>query len=218
MLCYVPNKKRIFARYLTNKQEINMDKFSYAIGLGIGQNLMSMGARDINVDDFSQAIKDVLSQSPTAITHTEARDIVNKYFEELETKINARNIEQGKVFLTENAKKENIHTTPSGLQYEILKEGSGKKPSATDRVRCHYEGTLLDGTLFDSSYKRGEPAVFGLNQVIPGWTEALQLMAEGAKYRIFLPHELAYGAQGAGEMIPPYSSLIFTVELLEVLK
>lgn len=218
MLCYVPNKKRIFARYLTNKQEINMDKFSYAIGLGIGQNLMSMGARDINVDDFSQAIKDVLSQSPTAITHTEARDIVNKYFEELETKINASNIEQGKVFLTENAKKENIHTTPSGLQYEILKEGSGKKPSATDRVRCHYEGTLLDGTLFDSSYKRGEPAVFGLNQVIPGWTEALQLMAEGAKYRIFLPHELAYGAQGAGEMIPPYSSLIFTVELLEVLK
>lgn len=218
MLCYVPNKKRIFARYLTNKQEINMDKFSYAIGLGIGQNLMSMGARDINVDDFSQAIKDVLSQSPTAITHTEARDIVNKYFEELEKKINARSIEQGKVFLTENAKKENIHTTPSGLQYEILKEGSGKKPSATDRVRCHYEGTLLDGTLFDSSYKRGEPAVFGLNQVIPGWTEALQLMAEGAKYRIFLPHELAYGAQGAGEMIPPYSSLIFTVELLEVLK
>lgn len=218
MLCYVPNKKRIFARYLTNKQEINMDKFSYAIGLGIGQNLMSMGAKDINVDDFSQAIKDVLTQSPTAITHTEARDIVNKYFEELEKNINARNIEQGKVFLTENAKKENIHTTPSGLQYEILKEGSGKKPSATDRVRCHYEGTLLDGTLFDSSYKRGEPAVFGLNQVIPGWTEALQLMAEGAKYRIFLPHELAYGAQGAGEMIPPYSSLIFTVELLEVLK
>ena len=218
MLCYVPNKKRIFARYLTNKQEINMDKFSYAIGLGIGQNLMSMGAKDINVDDFSQAIKDVLTQSPTAITHTEARDIVNKYFEELEKEINARNIEQGKVFLTENAKKENIHTTPSGLQYEILKEGSGKKPSATDRVRCHYEGTLLDGTLFDSSYKRGEPAVFGLNQVIPGWTEALQLMAEGAKYRIFLPHELAYGTQGAGEMIPPYSSLIFTVELLEVLK
>ena len=196
MLCYVTNKKRIFARYLTNKQEINMDKFSYAIGLGIGQNLMSMGARDINVDDFSKAIKDVLTQSPTAITHTEARDIVNKYFEEMETKINARNIEQGKVFLTENAKKENIHT----------------------KVRCHYEGTLLDGTLFDSSYKRGEPAVFGLNQVIPGWTEALQLMAEGAKYRIFLPHELAYGAQGAGEMIPPYSALIFTVELLEVLK
>ena len=101
---------------------------------------------------------------------------------------------------------------------EILKEGTGNKPSATDKVRCHYEGTLLDGTLFDSSYKRGEPAVFGLNQVIPGWTEALQLMAEGAKYRIFLPHELAYGAQGAGEMIPPYSALIFTVELLEVLK
>ena len=210
-------KKRNFARYLTNKQDFNMDKFSYAIGLGIGQNLMSMGCRDIDVQDFAQAIKDVLSQSQTAMSHTEARDIVNKYFEELEAKVNANAIEQGKNFLAENAKNAGVVTTASGLQYEVLTEGSGKKPSATSKVRCHYEGTLLDGTVFDSSYKRNQPAVFGLNQVIKGWTEGLQLMAEGSKYRLYLPQELAYGAQGAGEMIPPYSALIFTVELLEVL-
>lgn len=194
-----------------------MDKFSYAIGLGIGQNLMSMGARDIVVEDFAQAIKDVLTQSETAISHNEAREIVNKYFEELEAKMSEAAIEQGKQFMEQNSKKEGVFTTASGLQYEILTEGNGKKPAASDKVRCHYEGTLLDGTLFDSSYKRGEPAVFGLNQVIKGWTEALQLMAEGAKYRLYLPYDLAYGAQGAGEMIPPYSALIFTVELLEVL-
>lgn len=194
-----------------------MDKFSYAIGLGIGQNLMSMGARDIQVEDFAQAIKDVLTQSPTAISHTEARDIVNKYFAELETRMNADTIEKGKTFLAENAKKEGIHTTLSGLQYEVINEGTGKKPKATDKVRCHYEGTLIDGTVFDSSIKRGEPAVFGLNQVIKGWTEALQLMSEGAKYRLYLPSDLAYGSQQAGEMIPPYSTLIFDVELIEVL-
>lgn len=194
-----------------------MDKFSYAIGLGIGQNLMSMGAKDIQVEDFAQAIKDVLTQSPTAISHAEARDIVNKYFAELESRMNAETIEKGKAFLAENAKKEGIHTTPSGLQYEVINEGTGKKPKATDKVRCHYEGTLIDGTVFDSSIKRGEPAVFGLNQVIKGWTEALQLMSEGAKYRLYLPSDLAYGSQQAGEMIPPYSTLIFDVELIEVL-
>ncbi|MDO4215970.1 MAG: FKBP-type peptidyl-prolyl cis-trans isomerase [Bacteroidales bacterium] len=194
-----------------------MDKFSYAFGLGIGQNLMSMGVKDINVEDFAQAIKDVLTVSPTAITHNEAREIVNKYFAELEAQMNAAAMETGKNFLAENATKEGVQTTASGLQYKVLTQGNGKMPKATDKVRCHYEGTLIDGTLFDSSYKRGEPAVFGLNQVIKGWTEALQLMAEGSKYQIFLPYDLAYGEQGAGEMIPPYSSLIFTVELLEVL-
>ena len=172
-----------------------MDKFSYAIGLGIGQNLLSMGARNIEVNDFAQAIKDVLEGNQTAISHTEAREIVNKYFTELEAKINAENIEKGKAFLEENK----------------------KKPKATDRVRCHYEGTLIDGTLFDSSIKRGEPAVFGVNQVIKGWVEALQLMSEGAKWKLYIPSELAYGAQGAGEMIPPHSTLIFEVELIEVL-
>ena len=194
-----------------------MDKFSYAIGLGIGQNLLGMGAKDINVDDFAQAIKAVLEGKETAISHQEAREIVNKYFEELEAKMNAANIEQGKSFLEENKKRPGVVTLPSGLQYEVIKEGNGKKPAATDQVKCHYEGTLIDGTLFDSSIKRGEPAVFGVNQVIAGWVEGLQLMTEGSKWRLFIPSELAYGAQGAGELIPPHSTLIFEVELLEVL-
>ena len=194
-----------------------MDKFSYAIGLGIGQNLLSMGAQGINVEDFAQAIADVLNRKETAISHNEAREIVNKYFAELEEKMYAENIEKGKAFLAENAKKEGIVTLPSGLQYEVITEGNGKKPSATDRVKCHYEGTLIDGTLFDSSIKRGQPAVFGVNQVIRGWVEALQLMSEGSKWRLFIPSELGYGAQQAGEMIPPHSTLIFEVELIEVL-
>ena len=194
-----------------------MDKFSYAIGLGIGQNLSSMGAQGIAVDDFAQAIKDVLEGNPTAISHQEAREIVNKYFEELEAKMSAASIEQGKAFLEENKKRAGVVTLPSGLQYEVINEGTGKKPMATDQVRCHYEGTLIDGTLFDSSIQRGEPAVFGVNQVIPGWVEALQLMSEGAKWKLYIPSDLAYGARGAGEMIPPHSTLVFEVELLEVL-
>ena len=194
-----------------------MDKFSYAIGLGIGQNLLSMGAKGIAVDDFAQAIKDVLEGNQTAISHTEARDIVNKYFAELEEKMNAANIEAGKKFLEENKKREGVVTLPSGLQYEVITEGNvGRYAKATDQVQCHYEGTLIDGTLFDSSSKRGQPAVFGVNQVIPGWVEALQLMPEGAKWKLYIPSDLAYGAQGAGEMIPPHSTLIFEVELLEI--
>lgn len=194
-----------------------MDKFSYAIGLGIGQNLLSMGAQNINVEDFANAVKAVLENKETAITHNEAREIVNKYFEELEAKLNAQNIEKGKNFLIENAKRACVVTLASGLQYEVIAEGNGKKPLSTDSVKCHYEGTLIDGTLFDSSVKRGEPAVFGVNQVIKGWVEALQLMSEGSKWRLFIPSELAYGAQQAGEMIPPHSTLIFDVELIEVL-
>lgn len=195
-----------------------MDKFSYAIGLGIGQNLLSMGAKGIAVSDFAQAISDVLNGAPTAISHKEARDIVNKYFEEMEKRINAENIEKGKQFLEENKKRPGVVTLPSGLQYEVIKEGNtGHYAKATDRVQCHYEGQLIDGTLFDSSIKRGQPAVFGVNQVIPGWVEALQLMPEGAKWKLYIPSELGYGAQGAGEMIPPHSTLIFEVELLKVL-
>ncbi len=195
-----------------------MDKFSYAIGLGIGQNLLGMGAKSINVNDFAQAIGDVLSGNPTAISHTEARDIVNEYFKELEQKMSAANIEQGKKFLEENRKRPGVVTLPSGLQYEVINEGrTGTYAKATDQVECHYEGTLIDGTLFDSSIKRGQPATFGVNQVIPGWVEALQLMPEGAKWKLYIPSELAYGAQGAGEMIPPHSTLVFEVELLKVL-
>ena len=197
-----------------------MDKFSYAIGLGIGQNLLSMGAKGIAVEDFAQAISDVLNGNPTAMSHTEARDIANKFFEEMEQKMNAANIEKGKQFLEENKKRPEVVTLPSGLQYEVIKEGdpTAVRAKATDRVECHYEGTLIDGTLFDSSIKRGQPATFGVNQVIPGWVEALQLMPEGAKWKLYIPSELAYGARGAGEMIPPHSTLIFEVELLKVLK
>ncbi len=194
-----------------------MDKFSYAIGLGIGQNLKGMGATNININDFAQAIKDVIEGNQTAISHKEAQIIVNDYFQELEKKISEVNIKEGKSFLEENKKNPNVVTLPSGLQYEILQEGNGKKPKANERVKCHYEGTLINGTLFDSSIKRGEPAVFGVSQVIPGWVEALQLMSEGSKWRLFIPSELAYGAQGAGDMIPPHSTLIFEVELIEVL-
>lgn len=194
-----------------------MDKFSYSIGLGIGQNLKGMGTNDLNVEDFAQAVKDVLTGATPAISHTEARQIVNEYFEQLEARINAENIEKGKAFLEENKKNPNVKVLPSGLQYEVIREGNGKQPKATDQVRCHYEGTLIDGTLFDSSIRRGQPAVFGVNQVIKGWVEALQLMSEGAKWKLYIPSELAYGAAGAGEMIPPHSTLIFEVELLEVL-
>ena len=194
-----------------------MDKFSYAIGLGIGQNLKGMGATNINLNDFAQAIKDVIEENQTAISHKEAQTIVNDYFQKLEKQINQANIQEGKDFLEENKKNPNIITLPSGLQYEIIKEGNGKKPKASERVKCHYEGTLINGTLFDSSIKRGEPAIFGVSQVIPGWVEALQLMNEGSKWRLFIPSELAYGAQGAGDMIPPHSTLIFEVELIEVL-
>ena len=197
-----------------------MDKFSYAIGLGIGQNLLSMGAKGITVEDFAQAISDVLNGNPTAMTHTEARDIVNKFFEEMEQKMNAANIENGKKFLEENKQREGVITLPSGLQYEVINEGDLNAPraKAPDRVECHYEGTLIDGTLFDSSIKRGQPATFGVNQVIPGWVEALQLMPVGSKWKLYIPSDLGYGARGAGEMIPPHSTLIFEVELLKVLK
>ncbi len=193
-----------------------MDKFSYAIGLGIGQNLVSMGAKGIAVDDFAQAIKDILEGNQTAISHQEAREIVNKYFEELEAQMSEANIGQGKAFLEENKKKSGIVTLPSGLQYEVINEGSGKKAKATDQVKCHYHGTLIDGTVFDSSVQRGTPATFGVNQVIKGWVEALQLMPVGSKWKLFIPSDLAYGAQGAGQSIEPNSTLVFEVEVLDI--
>ncbi|WP_027449252.1 FKBP-type peptidyl-prolyl cis-trans isomerase [Xylanibacter brevis] len=202
-----------------------MDKVSYALGLGIGQQLAQMGANDLNVDDFAQSIKDVLAGNELKVSHREAQEIVQEYFAKKEEKLNAERAEKGKAakaegekYLAENGKKEGVITTESGLQYQVLKEGNGKKPSAKDSVKCHYEGFLIDGTVFDSSVQRGEPATFGLQQVIAGWTEGLQLMQEGAKYRFFIPYRLAYGEGGAGAMIPPFATLIFDVELLEVVK
>ena len=201
-----------------------MDKVSYALGLGIGRQLAQMGASELNIDDFAAAIKDVIAGNELKVSNREAQTIVQDYFRKQEEKLNAERAEKGKVakaegekYLAENAKKEGVVTLPSGLQYMVLKEGNGKKPKATDQVKCHYEGFLIDGTVFDSSIQRGEPAVFPLNQVIAGWTEGLQLMQEGAKYRFFIPYILGYGGGGAGASIPPYAALIFDVELLEVL-
>lgn len=202
-----------------------MDKLSYALGLGIGQQLAQMGLKDaLKIEDFAQSITDVLQGNELKVKNSEAQQIVNSFFAEQEQKMNAEKaaqgkqaLEEGKVFLANNAQKPGVITTKSGLQYEVLKEGNGKKPKATDKVRCHYEGTLINGQVFDSSYQRGEPAVFGLNQVITGWTEGVQLMSEGAKYRFYIPYMLAYGEGGAGAMIPPFATLIFDVELIEVL-
>ena len=194
-----------------------MDKFSYGLGMGIGQNLLSMGVKDMNVEDFVKGLKDVLTGAKTEISHTEAQSVVNDHFRKLAEEAYEQNKASGEAFLANNAKKEGVTVLPSGLQYEVITEGNGKKPSATDRVQCHYEGTLIDGTIFDSSIKRGEPAVFGVNQVIKGWVEALQLMQEGAKWRLYIPYDMAYGEHGAGDMIPPYSALVFDVELIKVL-
>lgn len=202
-----------------------MDKLSYALGLGIGQQLKQMGLKDdLKIEDFAQSITDILNDNELKVSNAEAQALVNAYFQQMEERMQKENaekgkkaLEEGRVFLENNGKRPEVTTTKSGLQYEILKEGNGKHPKATDKVRCHYEGTLIDGTVFDSSYQRNEPAVFGLNQVITGWTEGVQLMVEGAKYRFYIPYLLAYGEGGAGASIPPYSTLIFDVELLEVL-
>ena len=201
-----------------------MDKVSYALGLGIGRQLSQMGAGELNIDDFAQAIKDVIAGEKLKVSDSEAQTIVQDFFKKQEEKQRAAAAEAGKSareagekYLAENAKKEGVVTLPSGLQYKVLTEGSGKKPKATDKVKCHYEGMLIDGTLFDSSIQRGEPATFPLNGVIAGWTEGLQLMAEGSKYRLFIPYNLGYGERGAGASIPPYAALVFDVELIEVL-
>ena len=194
-----------------------MDKISYALGLGIGQQLKSMGIENFSAEDFARSVRDVLAGKETEMSHSEAQKMLNEYFQKKEKEQAQKAIAEGKAYLEGNAKREGVVQTKSGLQYEVLAEGNGKSPKATDTVRCHYEGRLLDGTVFDSSYKRGEPADFGLNQVIPGWTEGVQLMKEGAKFRFHIPYLLAYGERGAGASIPPYSTLVFDVELIKVL-
>ena len=200
-----------------------MDKFSYALGLGIGRQLSQMGANDLNAADFAQAVKDMIDGKEPQVPAAEAQQIVEDFFQKQEEKQRAEAAEkykgaksEGEKYLSENAKKEGVTTLPSGLQYQVLKEGNGKSPKATDKVVCHYEGMLIDGTMFDSSIQRGEPATFPLNGVIAGWTEGLQLMKEGAKYRFFIPYQLGYGERGAGASIPPFATLVFDVELIEV--
>lgn len=193
-----------------------MDKISYAIGLSMGQNLMGSGVTSLEYADLAAGIKDVLEKNQPQISYQEAQQVLNKFFTELEAKIAGEAKAAGEAFLAENAKREGVKVTESGLQYEVIAATIGQKPKATDKVRVHYEGTLIDGTVFDSSYKRGESITFGLNQVIKGWTEGLQLMSIGSKYKLYLPYQLAYGERGAGANIPPYAALIFTVELLGI--
>lgn len=207
--------------YNLNKK---MDKVSYALGLGIGSQLKSMGAESLNIDDFGAAIKDVLAGNELKVSMADSQKIVEEFFKEQEKKQRAAAAEigkklkaEGEAFLAENAKKEGVKVTKSGLQYVVVEEGTGKQPKATDTVRVHYEGRLINGTTFDSSIKRGTPAEFPLNGVILGWTEGLQLMKEGAKYTFFIPYNLAYGEAGAAGAIPPCATLIFDVELIKVL-
>ena len=202
-----------------------MDKLSYALGHNIGHQLIGMGlGKSLNVDDYAAAIRDVMEGRPEQMSAAEVQQVLQHFFTELEDRQQAEAAERGKAarsegeaFLNRNKLRPEVTTTPSGLQYEVVKEGTGRKPKASDTVRCHYEGTLIDGTVFDSSYRRGMPAEFGLRQVIAGWTEGVQLMKEGSIFKFYIPYNLAYGEHGAGADIPPYAALIFTVELIQVL-
>ena len=201
-----------------------MDKKSYALGMSIAHNLMGSGVKGLDYKDFAKGVEDIMSGNKPAVSIEEAGSILEKMFKEIEREQKAENEaigaafkKEGEDFLKENASKEGIVVLPSGLQYKVIVKGHGKAPKATSRVKCHYEGRFTDGSVFDSSYRRGEPAVFGLNQVIPGWTEGLQLMNEGSKYELYIPYQLAYGDSGSRGAIPPCAALVFTVELLEVL-
>ena len=194
-----------------------MDKLSYALGLSMGNNFKSSGIQTLSVTDFANGVKAVYEGEKPEMTYDEAKQVINDFFTQMQREVNDRNRAEGEAFLAENKKKSGVVVLPSGLQYEVLTEGKGKKPAATDRVQCHDHGTLINGEVFDSSIERGEPAVFGVSQVIPGWVEALQLMPEGSKWRLFIPSDLAYGENGAGGKIAPNSTLIFDVELLKVL-
>lgn len=193
-----------------------MNKLSYALGMSMASNLMQSGLRNLDVDAFVEAFTEIMNNKQPTMSPEEANQLIQEYFSKAQDEMLNTNLEEGKAFLSENAKNEGVVALPSGLQYMILNEGSGKTPKATDKVRCHYHGTLIDGTVFDSSVQRGQPAVFGVNQVIKGWVEALQLMPVGSKWRLFIPSNLAYGEQGAGNTIQPNSALIFDVELLDI--
>lgn len=204
---------------------MEFDKLSYALGLSMGNNFRASGISEINVQDFADGVAAVFYGAEPKMTYDEAKAEIQRYFTELQAKqeeaakkAGAENAKAGEAFLMENGKRVEVKTLPSGLQYEVIAEGEGESPKADDQVMVHYEGRLIDGTVFDSSIDRGEPATFGVTQVIPGWVEALQLMKPGAKWRLFIPSALAYGPQGAGGIIGPNQTLIFDVELLKVIK
>jgi len=198
------------------------DKISYVIGVDIGRNLQK-GSIDFDPDILAKGIKDALSGGKPLLTEQEIRETTAVFQkelmakqEEVAKKLGEKNKKEGEAFLAENKKKEGVKTLPSGLQYKVIKEGTGKKPKITDTVTTHYRGNLIDGIEFDSSYRRGKPASFPVNGVIPGWTEALQLMGEGAKWQLFIPPNLAYGERGAGRDIGPDATLIFEIELISI--
>ncbi len=194
-----------------------MDKLSYALGLSMAQNFKGSGIKSINADDFADALRAVYEDQEKKMSYDEAKQVVQEFFTELEANAGAMNEELGKKFLEQNAQQEGVKVTESGLQYLVLKEGNGVKPGPEDAVTVHYTGRLIDGTVFDSSVERGEPATFAVGQVIPGWVEGLQLMSEGAAWRLFIPSNLAYGSHGTGP-IQPNSTLIFDVQLIKVNK
>lgn len=201
-----------------------MDKLSYALGMSIAQSLAQSNVQKLDYEDFKNGVKDSLEGAKPALSMEEANSVLNDFFAKAEAEANEKQAAmaaafkaEGESWLKENAKKEDVVVLSSGLQYKVIKQGTGKKPGRTSKVRCHYEGTLTNGMKFDSSYDRNEPAVFGLNQVIKGWTEGLQLMPEGSVYELYIPYQLAYGEAGAHGSIPPCAALVFKVELLEVL-
>ena len=193
-----------------------MDKLSYALGLSVAGSFLGSGVKSVDYESFNKGLKDALEGNMPEISNEEAKKVLNEFFEQVQQNASAQNKKAGEDYLEKNSKREDVTVLESGLQYEIIKEGSGSKPKASDQVKCHYHGTLIDGTVFDSSVQRNEPATFGVNQVIKGWVEALQLMPVGSKWKLHIPSELAYGKQGAGQLIGPDSALVFEVELLEI--
>ncbi len=205
-------------------EQNKFDRISYALGLSMGNNFRSSGINEINISDFADGVAAVYSGQKPRMSYDEAKEEIRKYFTAMEEKQCAAAAEMAKVnreagvaFLAKNAERPEVKTTSSGLQYEVITEGTGVKPQKNDQVKVHYTGTLIDGTVFDSSVERGEPATFGVTQVIPGWVEALQMMNVGSKWRLFIPSSLAYGPNGAGGVIGPDATLIFDVELLEII-
>ena len=196
--------------------ESQEEKFSYAIGLSLASNLLQSGIKSLELTSLFDAIADVMEGRQPKISPQEANQVIEAFFNSKQTHEGAANEKEGEAFLATNKKEEDVIELESGLQYKIITEGKGDKPNATDKVKCHYHGTLVNGTVFDSSVQRGQPAEFPVNGVIRGWVEALQLMSVGSKWRLFIPPHLAYGDQGAGGSIGPKATLIFDVELLEI--
>jgi len=195
----------------------DLEKFSYSLGLSISANLIQSGVKTIHPDAFVAALKDVFTGEKPQISPEEANEILESFVAQSQQGEGNKNLEEGLAFLSENANKNGVIVLPSGLQYQVINEGEGEIPTASDQVKCHYHGTLIDGTVFDSSVQRNQPAVFPVSGVIQGWVEALQLMSVGSKWKLFIPSELAYGTRGAGGTIGPNSTLVFEVELLEIM-